>query len=65
MIGTPFVVKDEILQRRIDNMDKRPHLQDGRDEQGRKHFYGAFTGALKASSVGYKGTVGSREGNLF
>ena len=64
MIGTPFNIKDEILQRRIEGMDKKPWQQEARDDQGRKHFYGAFTGALKESSVGYKGTVGSREGNF-
>ena len=65
MIGTPFVVRDEILQRRIDAMDKKPHQQEARDDQGRKHFYGAFTGALRESSVGFKGTVGSREGKII
>jgi hypothetical protein len=47
MIGTPFQVNDEILQRRIDTLDKKPWMQEARDDQGRKHFYGAFTGALK------------------
>ena len=62
MIGTPFTINDEILQRRITGLDKKVFQQEARDDQGRKHFYGAFTGALKESSVGYKGTVGSREG---
>ncbi len=62
MIGTPFTIKDDLLQRRIEGLDKKPWQQEARDDQGRKHFYGAFTGALKVSSVGYKGTVGSREG---
>ena len=62
MIGTPFTIQDEFLKRRIEGLDKKPWQQEARDDQGRKHFYGAFTGALKASSVGYKGTVGSREG---
>eukprot|EP00347_Sterkiella_histriomuscorum_P000370 403376125 len=50
------------MQRRIQGLDKKPWEQEGRDDQGRKHFYGAFTGALKEFSVGYKGTVGSKEG---
>ena len=64
MIGTPFAIKDPILARRIEGLDKKPWEQEGRDDQGRKHFYGAFTGALKEYSVGYKGTVGSKEGNI-
>ena len=64
MIGTPFSIKDEILKRRIEGLDKKPWEQEARDDQGRKHFYGAFTGALRESSVGYKGTVGSKEGKI-
>ena len=64
MIGTPFELNDEVHKRRIQTLDnnKPLHLQEGRDEQGRKHFYGAFSGALNERSVGYKGTVGSKEG---
>ena len=62
MIGTPFVTKDEIHNKRIEHLDKKPWEQEARDDKGRKHFYGAFTGALRESSVGYKGTVGSKEG---
>ncbi len=62
MIGTPFYSKDEILNKRIQSMDKKPWEQEARDDEGRKHFYGAFTGALKESSVGFKGTCGSLEG---
>lgn len=64
MIGTPFQIKDKILKSRIEGLDKKEWEQEGRDEQGRKHFYGAFTGALRESSVGYKGTVGSKEGTI-
>jgi hypothetical protein len=64
MIGTPFYSRDEILNRRVEAMDKKPWEQEGRDELGRKHFYGAFTGALNERSVGFKGTVGSREGMI-
>ena len=62
MIGTPFITKDEIHNKRIEHLDKKPWEQEARDDKGRKHFYGAFTGALRESSVGYKGTVGSKEG---
>ena len=62
MIGTPFVTNDEIHNRKIEHLDKKPWEQEARDDQGRKHFYGAFTGALRESSVGYKGTVGSKDG---
>ena len=64
MIGTPFVLNDEVHTRKMAVLDgdKPLHLQQGRDEQGRKHFYGAFTGALNERSVGFKGTVGSKEG---
>ena len=62
MIGTPFVTQDEIHNRKIEHLDKKPWEQEARDDQGRKHFYGAFTGALRESSAGYKGTVGSKEG---
>ena len=62
MIGTPFVTQDEIHNRKIEHLDKKPWEQEARDDEGRKHFYGAFTGALRESSVGYKGTVGSKEG---
>ena len=62
MIGTPFVTKDEIHNRRIEHLDKKPWEQEARDDKGRRHFYGAFTGANHVSSVGYKGTVGSKEG---
>ena len=37
-------------------------MQEARDDQGRKHFKGAFTGAYNERSVGYNGTVGSKEG---
>ena len=62
MIGTPFVTRDEIHNKKIEHLDKKPWEQEARDDQGRKHFYGAFTGALRESSVGYKGTVGSKDG---
>lgn len=35
------------------------HLQEPRDEQGRRRFHGAFTGGF---SAGYFNTVGSKEG---
>ena len=53
---------DELHNRKIEHLDKKPWEQEARDDQGRKHFYGAFTGALRESSVGYKGTVGSKDG---
>ena len=64
MIGTPFELNDEVHNRKIQTLDnnKPAHQQEARDEQGRKHFYGAFSGALNERSVGYKGTVGSKEG---
>jgi G patch domain-containing protein 1 len=46
----------------VQNNNKPLHMQEAKDEQGRKHFYGAFTGALNERSVGFKGTVGSKEG---
>lgn len=65
MIGTPFdLPNDQVHTRKMQTLDNNLplHMQEGRDEQGRKHFYGAFTGALNERSVGYKGTVGSKEG---
>jgi len=59
MIGTPFFSKDEILNRKVQNIDRKPWEQLGVDDQGRKHFHGAFKGGTQA---GYKGTAGSKEG---
>ena len=65
MIGTPFHLKDEIHNRRVDALDKHKpaHLQEVVDEQGKKvRFTGAMTGAYSERDVGYQGTVGSKEG---
>jgi len=59
MIGTPFISKDEIHNRRVANIDRSVHDQLGVDDQGRKHFHGAFKGGNQA---GFKNTVGSKEG---
>lgn len=59
MIGTPFVSKNEIEQRKVNRINKKPWEQEVRDEKGRKRFHGAFTGGF---SAGYYNTVGSKEG---
>src|SRR5690242_3199935 len=59
VIGTPFKSEDEITQRKVDRINKKPWEQEVRDEKGRKRFHGAFTGGF---SAGYFNTVGSKEG---
>jgi len=59
MIGTPFISEDEITQRKVDKINKKPWEQEVRDEKGRKRLHGAFTGGF---SAGYFNTVGSKEG---
>ncbi len=59
MIGTPFISEDEITQRKVDKINKKPWEQEVRDEKGRKRLHGAFTGGF---SAGYFNTVGTKEG---
>lgn len=59
MIGTPFISEDEITQRKVDKLNKKPWEQEVRDEKGRKRLHGAFTGGF---SAGYFNTVGTKEG---
>lgn len=59
----PQTFKEKMrMRRKLLNDTKPVHMQEGLDELGRKHFYGAFTGALNERSVGFKGTVGSKDG---
>lgn len=59
MIGTPFISEDEIIQRKVDKISKKPWEQEVRDDKGRKRLHGAFTGGF---SAGYFNTVGTKEG---
>ena len=59
MIGTPFISEDEVTQRKVDKINKKPWEQEVRDEKGRKRLHGAFTGGF---SAGYFNTVGTKEG---
>jgi len=59
MIGTPFISEDEVTQRKVDKLNKKPWEQEVRDEKGRKRLHGAFTGGF---SAGYFNTVGTKEG---
>jgi hypothetical protein len=54
VLGTPLPSVEADSQRFVPEWK-----QEARDEQGRKHFHGAFTGGREA---GYHNTVGSREG---
>lgn len=59
MIGTPFISEDDVTQRKVDKINKKPWEQEVRDEKGRKRLHGAFTGGF---SAGYFNTVGTKEG---
>ncbi|KAI8818228.1 uncharacterized protein EV422DRAFT_499356, partial [Fimicolochytrium jonesii] len=58
-IGTPQPEDAKDVGAKDRNKVLPIHLQEPRDEQGRKRFHGAFTGGF---SAGYFNTVGSKEG---
>ncbi|KAJ3187072.1 hypothetical protein HDU85_007110 [Gaertneriomyces sp. JEL0708] len=57
--GTPQPADVSLVKAKERNKYLPVHLQEPRDEQGRKRFHGAFTGGF---SAGYFNTVGSKEG---
>ncbi|KAI9002315.1 hypothetical protein BC832DRAFT_114098 [Gaertneriomyces semiglobifer] len=57
--GTPQPADVSQVKAKERNKYLPVHLQEPRDEQGRKRFHGAFTGGF---SAGYFNTVGSKEG---
>lgn len=57
--GTPQPLDLSGIKAKDRNNHLPVHLQEARDEQGRRRFHGAFTGGF---SAGYFNTVGSKEG---
>lgn len=59
-IGTEQPADASDIRARDRNKYLPVHLQEVRDEKGRKRLHGAFTGGF---SAGYFNTVGSKEGS--
>ena len=59
MIGTPFETNDEIHNKRIAKIDKKPGEEFALDDKNRRLFHGAFKGGNVA---GFMNSCGSEEG---